>query len=227
MNKSKLEQEMGIQFKDKKLLTQALTHSSYTREKNLSRAECNERLEFLGDAFFDAIIGEELYHRLPQKKEGFLTKSRALIVCEESLAEKAKTLSLGDYLQLGKGETVTGGREKASILADAMEAIIGAIYLDRGYEITKAFVLALFADRVQAVVCGQIHNDYKSAFQEKIQKKGPISIEYHLVSAKGPDHDKLFCVELRVNGEVYGSGSGKSKKEAEQNAAKEAMKGEA
>ncbi|MEA4922105.1 MAG: ribonuclease III [Eubacteriaceae bacterium] len=223
MTRNDFQSKTGYVFKDAGLLEQAVTHSSYTREKNLPRAECNERLEFLGDAFFDAIIGEELYDRLPSKKEGYLTKYRALVVCENSLAEMGRRLGVGEMLKLGKGEEMTGGRNRESIIADAMEAIIGAIYKDSGYDRTKELVLGLFAQRINDAVSGKLHTDYKSEFQEKMQSRGPVQIQYVLVDEEGPDHAKIFYVKVLVNDVVYGQGKGHSKKEAEQNAAREAI----
>lgn len=222
MEKS-LEETLGYNFEKRELLEQALTHSSYTRENNLPRAKCNERVEFLGDAFFDAIVGEELYIRLPDKKEGYLTKYRALIVCESSLAEAARAIQLGQYLKLGKGEEGTGGRDRESVIANAMEAMIGAVYLDGGYDAAKEFVMKYFEKRINDAVDGKLHNDYKSEFQEKAQRHGSVHIQYALVDEEGPDHDKTFYVKLLVNNQVQGEGSGKSKKEAEQNAAKDAI----
>lgn len=223
MNKIEFENKIGHTFEDRRLLEQALTHSSFTREKNLPRAECNERLEFLGDAFFDAIVGEELYNRLPDKKEGYLTKYRALVVCEKSLAEIGRKMGVGELLKLGKGEMRSGGRERESMIADSMEAIIGAVYKDAGYDKTKRFVLALFSKRIDDAVAGIIHNDYKSEFQEKIQSRGPAVIQYVLVDEEGPDHAKTFYVKVLVDDIAYGEGKGHSKKEAEQEAAKEAI----
>jgi len=223
VNKNKLQEEIGYRFNNEKLIEQALTHSSYTREKNLPRAECNERLEFLGDAFFDAIIGEELYNRLPTKKEGYLTKYRALVVCEASLAQVGRKLEIGELLKLGKGENQSGGRNRESVIADAMEAIIGAIYKDGGYETVRELVLKLFDQRIDDAVNGRLHSDYKSEFQERMQSKGPAEIQYVLMDEQGPDHAKIFYIKVLVDDVAYGEGTGHSKKEAEQQAAKEAI----
>lgn len=223
MGKEELQSRIGYNFKDLSLLDLALTHSSYTRESHMPRTACNERLEFLGDAFFDAIIGEELYKRLPDVKEGYLTKYRAVIVCEESLAEAARKVGLGENMRMGHGEIISGGRKRDSIIADAMESVIGAVYLDCGYEGAKEFVLRLFGPRVEAALLGKLHSDYKSEFQEKMQTDGPVAISYDLTREEGPDHDKTFFVELSAGGKIMGRGSGKSKKEAEQQAAKNAL----
>ncbi|MEG0291621.1 MAG: ribonuclease III [Anaerovoracaceae bacterium] len=220
------EEKIKYKFKDRSLLELALTHSSYAKENGLSRNKCNERLEFLGDAFFDAIIGEELYKIRPNDKEGVLSKTRADVVCETSLAKVARSLGMGDLIKMGKGEIVTKGNEKDSILADAVEAVIGAIYLESGYDTVKGVVLDLFKDLIVEAISGKLNVDYKSAFQEMMQKKGTVSIKYSLLKTDGPDHQKTFFVELTVDGEKFGFGVGKSKKEAEQAAAKSALVGD-
>jgi len=220
-----LQQKLNYSFYDQDLLETALTHSSYTREKDKA-VQCNERLEFLGDAFFDAIIGEEMYKSFPDKEEGFLSRIRATIVCEKSLSMKAEAFALGGYLKIGRGEEKTGGRNKPSILADTMEAIIGAVYLDGGFESAKAFVLDVFADVLEDARHGKyIVTDYKSALQELLQSKGITQIKYILTEESGPDHDKTFRVELHVNGKREAEGVGKTIKSAEQNAAEMALKG--
>lgn len=221
--KNDIQEKIGYIFTDDSLLKDALTHSSYTKEHHLPRSRCNERLEFLGDAFFDAIIGEALYQMGPQKEEGYLTKLRALIVCESSLEAVAKELDIGSLLLLGKGEEQTGGRQRKSVLADAMEAIIGAIFLDAGYEGTKEVVLRLFQSRMEAAVNGKLHSDYKSQLQEMIQHDQIADIQYVITGESGPDHRKVFYVDVLIDGIVSGSGEGRSKKEAQQHAAKEAV----
>lgn len=204
-------------------LERALTHSSYNREKNTKHQD-NERLEFLGDAFFDAIISAELYKRMETVTEGRLTKTRALVVCESSLAKAARKFNLGQYIYIGHGEEVAGGRDKDSILADAMEAVIGALYMDAGYETTQQFVLGVFADTINAAVEGKLFSDYKSEIQETLQKNGRnVAIVYETDKEEGPAHDKTFFVHLSYDGKILGDGRGKSKKEAEQNAAKAAI----
>lgn len=217
-----LEDRIGYQFSDKDLLCNALTHSSLIKENGEGK-KSNERLEFLGDAFFDAIIGEELYKIFPQKEEGFLSRIRATLVCEKSLAKEARKLSLGEFLLLGKGEERSGGRERESILADAMEAVMGAIYLDGGFEVLKKVVLEIFNDAIEDAKRGKyVITDYKTTLQEKLQSRGVTDISYELINETGPDHNKTFYVQLKVNGVPETQGTGKSKKQAEQQAA-EAM----
>lgn len=226
MNNRDFEKVIQYTFRDKELLNKALTHSSYCREHAVETKNNNERLEFLGDAFFDAIISVELYNRLTQVDEGKLTKTRALIVCEKSLAQIARRLGIGDYLNMGKGEELSGGRHRESILADAVEAVIGAIYIDSGYEEAARFVSREFADTIDNAVAGKLFTDYKTQVQEALQKRGRKTvISYHLDKETGPDHDKTFYVHLVCNGKTLGSGSGKSKKEAEQKAAKATLEG--
>ena len=204
-------------------LETALTHSSFNREKNTKHQD-NERLEFLGDAFFDAVISVELYERLKHVTEGKLTKTRALIVCESALAQVARDYELGSYLNLGHGEDTGGGRHKDSILADSMEAVIGAIYLDGGYQAMQNFVKKSFSRMIDQAIDGKLFSDYKSEVQEILQGKGkPVTIAYETDREEGPAHDKTFFVHLSCNGEIMGKGIGKSKKEAEQNAAKQTL----
>lgn len=220
-----LEEKISYVFRDGKLLLTSVTHSSYVKEH--SREEkSNERLEFLGDAFFDAIIGEELFKMFPNKEEGFLSRTRAALVCEKSLANEARKLGLGEYLRLGNGEEKSGGRTRESILADAMEAVIGAVYIDGGFEEVKRVVLSLFEKTIDDARHGKyVINDYKTALQEKLQSRGITDIRYTLVKEMGPDHDKTFIVQLEVDGEPKTKGRGKSKKQAEQQAAEEMMEG--
>ena len=221
---AELQERIGYHFNDEELLQTALTHSSYTREKNRT-SQCNERLEFLGDAFFDAIIGEELYKSFPDQEEGFLSRIRATIVCEKSLALKAAVIGLGEFIRIGKGEEKTGGRKKESILADTMEAIIGAIYLDGGFDQAKRVVLDIFADVMEDARHGKyLVTDYKTALQELLQGEGNASIRYKLTGESGPDHNKTFHVELFVNGAYESDGIGKTIKQAEQHAAEVALK---
>ena len=222
MNNGDFEKKIQYIFKDKELLNKALTHSSFCREHGTEVKNNNERLEFLGDAFFDAIISVELYKLLEKVDEGKLTKTRDLIVCEKSLAQVARRLDIGAYLNMGKGEEHSGGRHRESILADAVEAVVGAIYLDGGFEEAFRFVSREFAKTIEDALAGRIFTDYKTQVQEVLQKRGKkIIISYHLDREEGPDHDKTFYVHLSCNGKVLGRGSGKSKKEAEQNAARE------
>lgn len=223
MKIKEFEQKIGYQFQNRNYLETALTHSSFNREKNTKHQD-NERLEFLGDAFFDAVISVELYERLKHVTEGKLTKTRALIVCESALAQVARGYELGSYLNLGHGEDTGGGRHKDSILADSMEAVIGAIYLDGGYQAMQNFVKKSFSRMIDQAIDGKLFSDYKSEVQEILQGKGkPVTIAYETDREEGPAHDKTFFVHLSCNGEIMGKGIGKSKKEAEQNAAKQAL----
>lgn len=227
-NLQELENRIGYHFRDKNLLLNALTHSSFSSEHGLEYCMNNERLEFIGDGFLDAIVGTELYKLMPKAHEGVLSKNRAEVVCEESLAEAARKLGLGDVIQLGRGEFLNGGRDKDSILADAIEAVIGASIIDGGYEAGKTIVLGLFKEKIGLAVQGKLNSDYKSKLQEILQDKyKSIKINYVLVHEEGPDHDKVFNVDVVVNGRILGSGSGKSKSKAEQAAAENVLsKGE-
>lgn len=219
-----LEKKLGYEFRDKKLLKHALIHSSYAAEHGMEYEENNERLEFIGDAYLDAVIGKKLYESMPHEPEGVLSKTRANIVCEGSLARVARQISLGDFLMLGHGEELHGGRDKDSILSDAMEAVIGAIIIEAGYDICDHVVLKLFRENVVLALQGKLYHDYKSALQERLQgmqKKGHV--DYVLVSEDGPDHDKTFTVEVRSDGRVLGTGTGKNKKTAEQEAARNVL----
>ncbi len=219
MNFSEFENIIGYEFKNKSLLETALTHSSYKNEKQLSR-DCNERLEFLGDSVLGVITAEYFYKHLSHLPEGEMTKKRAGCACEKSLHGFANEINLGKYILLGKGEENTGGRKRASILADAFEAVIAAIYLDGGLESARNFVLDFVkkaADRQLSFV------DYKTELQEIIQKNPDEHLTYVLVGESGPDHDKRFEVEVLLNTNVIGCGTGRSKKNAEQQAAKQAL----
>jgi ribonuclease III len=224
VSNSKLESLTGYHFRDGSLLKTALNHSSYINECRIRDENSNERLEFLGDAIFDAVISEYLFNRLEHSEEGELTKKRAAIVRESSLAECANKLGLGDFLMLGKGEENTGGRHRKSILADAMEAVIGAIYVDGGYNAAKQFILTAFSETIESVTAGERCIDFKTAIQERLQTNGDVAISYIIEKEEGPDHNKIFYVKLEACGGVMGRGSGKNKKEAEQNAAKDALK---
>ena len=222
-----LEKKLGYSFNDRDLLITALTHSSYAKESG-GEIRYNERLEFLGDAFFDAVIGEEFFRRFEDKEEGFLSRMRAQVVCESSLASCAKAMDIGGYLRLSRGEEKTGGRNRQSILADAMEALIGAIYLDGGFETVKKVVLDLFAEEVDRASRGESDNrDHKTRLQEILQARGIRDIRYESVDESGPDHDKTFTAGLYVNGKLMSEGKGKSKKEAQQQAAKITLEREA
>jgi len=211
------------QFNDIHLLETALTHSSCCSDMKNKGMENNEKLEFLGDAILDAIISEYLYKNQETKGEGILSKVRASIVCEKSLAEIGRKLRIGQYIQMGKGEELTGGRDRDSIVADAMEAVIGAIYLDRGYLPAQIFVLTYFQETIEEAMQGKRNKDYKTRLQEKLQIKGDIVIEYVLEKEEGFAHDKTFHMKLLVSGSEMGKGMGKNKKEAEQAAARDAL----
>ena len=226
MNSSRIqefEEKIQYHFRDRTLLRNALMHSSFHIGKEKNGPYNNERLEFLGDAFFDAIISEELYGRLPQVEEGTLTKLRAKIVCERTLAAYGNKIEIGQYLLLGRGEEKSGGRHRDSIIADAAEAVIGAIFLDGGYESARSFVLGLFGQAVQEAISGKLQADYKSEIQEKVQASSHKALEYRVTHETGPDHDKVFYVDLRLGDTLIGQGCGRSKKEAEKNAAKAAL----
>jgi ribonuclease-3 len=220
---NKFEEIIGYSFKDKDYLILALSHSSFANEDKKESLKSNERLEFLGDALLNVVISEKLFNDCNNLAEGDLTKIRANIVCESSLAKCAKKISIGDYLLLGKGEETSGGRKRVSILSDACEALFGAIYCDSGMREVKKFILKHMKDIIIQSVSGNIFYDYKSQLQESVQKNGETVIEYELVSEKGPDHNKLFTVRVKVNENVLGTGNGRTKKEAEMNAAKSAL----
>ncbi len=228
INISELENRIGYSFKNKDLLKTAMTHSSYASEHGLSYELNNERLEFIGDGYLDAIIGNKLYTIMSNSHEGALSRNRADVVREESLADIARKIKLGDYLYLGKGEESHGGRNKNSILADAFEALVGAVISDGGFNKGEELVLRLFDEKIDQAVKGKLNKDYKSKLQEKLQEKyRSVKIEYSLVSESGPDHDKTFSVQVAVDGKVLGKGSGKSKAKAEQAAAEHVLsKGE-
>ncbi|WP_326828274.1 ribonuclease III [Tissierella pigra] len=219
-----LEEILHYKFKDIKLLKKALTHSSYANENKLKVTDNNERLEFLGDTIISLIVSQYLYKKYPNYPEGELTKIRAKVVCESSLAFAAHKMELGKYLLLGKGEESTGGRERESILADATEALVGAIYMDSDFEAVNKLLLKNFeADIVHAVAKGALFIDYKTELQENLQKITRGKIEYKVVKEEGPDHNKIFYMDLIVDDKIVGTGTGRSKKEAEQMAAKEAL----
>lgn len=214
-----LQNSIGYHFKNTALLSRALTHSSYANEYNLSAGD-NERLEFLGDSVLGFITAEYLFSNHRDFPEGELTKLRAYAVCEKSLFAYAQEIELGKYLKLGKGEERTGGRERPSVLSDAFEAVIAAIYLDGGMDEAKKFVLRFVVPYVEAK---PTFKDYKTALQEVVQQNHGEALEYVLVSESGPDHNKRFEIEVHLNSNVLGRGVGGSKKKAEQNAAKEAL----
>lgn len=220
----RLEDKIGYEFRDKQLLRTALTHSSYANESRDKRMECNERIEFLGDSVLSLVTSEYIYKQYRQNPEGELTKIRATVVCEQALFEVATELGINDWLLLGKGEEAGGGRRRPSILSDAMEAIIGAIYLDGGFEPAQKFVLTYLKPKIALAAKGKSFHDYKTMLQEIVQKSKEEVLSYRLVSESGPDHDKHFVVEVLLNSNVFSNGEGRSKKEAEQMAAKSALR---
>ena len=216
-----LETAIGYRFQNITFLQNALAHSSYANERWHNSLMSNERLEFLGDSILGMVVADHLYRSFPNRPEGELTRMRADMVCERALAKVAHQIGLGDHILLGKGEEQGGGRSRESILADAVESIIAACYLDGGMDAAKQLVERFVLSDVPAV---KLHNtDYKTALQELVQQKKNQTIQYTLVGESGPDHDKQFRVELSINGEVIGSGTGTSKKRAEQEAAKTAI----
>ena len=217
----KLQQKIGYRFRSPELLETALTHSSYANEHRESGTDYNERLEFLGDSVLGMIAAEHLFRNELNMPEGKMSRYRAELVCERSLAAVADEIGLGRLLRLGKGEESGGGRERPSIKADAVEAVLAAIYLDGGMEPAVRFVERFVLSRMQAAE--QENHDWKTELQEVLQKEGPTDIEYVLEGESGPDHDKRFVMAVKWHGEVVGSGEGRSKKQAEQLAAKVAL----
>ncbi len=211
-----LENNIGYHFRDKSLLRTALTHSSYANE-NKEELPFNERLEFLGDAVLQLVVSEKLFTEHPESPEGDMSRIRAALVCEEALDDYAGKINLGKFLYLGKGEEMSGGRSRPSILADAFEALIGAVFLDGGIESAKKFILSFVDERHLPL------SDYKTLLQEIIQQNPGERLSYEVHSESGPDHDKVFEIWVLLNSNVIGKGKGKSKKRAEQAAAKEAL----
>lgn len=217
-----LEARIGYKFHDRRLLQNALMHSSYANENRARGCTSNERLEFLGDSVLGMVTAMRLYRLYPDMPEGKLSRLRAELVCEQSLHAVALELGLGSYIRLGHGEARNGGRERPSILADAVEAIIAAIYLDGGLESAQRFIL----DHILTGLAeGQMHHvaDYKTDLQERVQRKPGQALEYSLLSESGPDHNKSFTMNVLLNGSEIGRGTGRTKKEAEQSAAKSAL----
>ena len=216
--------KIAYTYKNISLLKEALAHSSYANEHRADNVRDNERLEFLGDAILDLIISEYLFKKYPEMPEGDLSKLRASIVCEASLAQVAKEINLGEYILLGKGEERTGGRDRASILADAFEALTGSLFVDGGLEIAKKFLTDTLVKKVEKIKSLEdIYTDYKTLLQECVQRCSNNPISYKVVAEVGPDHDKHFQVEVWHEDSCLGTGTGKSKKEAEQDAAKSAL----
>ena len=216
----KLEEKLGYTFQNRALLENALTHSSYANENKHTGAQSNERLEFLGDSVLGMVTADYLYRVHPDLPEGDLTRTRAALVCEGSLVEVAQQLELGAYLKLGKGEDAGGGRERPSIVADAVDAVLAAVYLDGGIGSARKIIQRFILDREEEKSGSR---DYKTALQELVQRESGQVLAYRLVGSTGPDHAKRFQVEVELNGAPVGAGEGRSKKEAEQMAAKAAI----
>ena len=217
-----LEERLGYSFRNRALLETALTHSSYANENRASGIVCNERLEFLGDSVLGVTVADFLYRHFPDMPEGRMTRLRAELVCEQSLHRVALELHQGDYLRLGKGEEHNGGRKRASILSDAVEAVIAAMYLDAGMETAAGFIHRCLLDDVRAIETPTF-TDYKTSLQELVQRHSGQVLSYELVGEEGPDHAKTFRVQVCLNGDPIGRGIGRTKKEAEQAAAANAL----
>ena len=223
MNKgtiAEFEKEVGYCFQDKQLLVTALTHSSFSNEKRWEKYQCNERLEFLGDAVLELVSSEFIFRGNPKMPEGEMTRTRASYVCEPTLALCAREIHLGEYLQLGKGEEMTGGRERDSVLSDALEATIGAVYMDGGFEPAKAYIENHILKDIENK---KLFYDSKTTLQEIVQSKEGAKLEYTLLKEEGPDHHKKYTCAVVVNGEQLSTGVGQTKKKAEQAAAYEAI----
>lgn len=218
---AEVEKEIGYCFKDKSLLLEAITHSSYVNEMRINKRSDYERLEFLGDSVLELISSEFLYEKYPEVPEGGLSKKRASMVCEPSLAICARNMNFGKYIFFGKGEELAGGREKESILSDVVEAVLGGIYLDSGLEAAKEYVYVKILSSLQEE---ELFVDSKSALQELVSQGIGGSLEYEIVEESGPEHDKLFTMSVSLDGNELARGSGHTKKSAQQKAAKEAIK---
>lgn len=216
-----LEKIIGYEFKDKTLITRALTHSSYANEQKINKTGDYERLEFLGDAVLELVSSDFFYNEYPDMPEGQLTKTRSSYVCEPALAYCARDFELDTFIKLGKGEERTGGRNRDSIVSDVCEAVIGALYLDGGMDVAHSFIHKYILSDLENK---KLFFDSKSLLQELVQSMNHTSLDYKLVKEEGPDHDKLFVVEVYVGGTVAGVGEGKTKKGAEQQAAYQAIK---
>ena len=218
-----LEKKLNYTFRDPGLLGEALSHSSYANEHRSAGLRSNERLEFLGDSVLGFVTAEFLFLQHPDLPEGDLTRIRAALVCEQSLYEVARKLDLGRYLKLGRGEEAGGGRERTSILADATEAVFAAVYLDGGMEEATALIHRVLLDKEREEAVEDRRRDYKTELQELVQRKSGSSLGYQMTGASGPDHAKVFEAAVVLNGEEFSKGTGHSKKEAQQAAAKEAL----
>ena len=224
MNALKEFQEIiGYKFTNEEYLRVALTHSSYAHENKNKNIKFNERLEFLGDSVLGLIVSKYIFENYPQLPEGNLTKIRAAVVCEKSLYERTMDIDLGKYLILGKGEIQTGGRTRPSILSDAYEAVIAAVFIDSNMDVVREWVLGQLYETIEAAAKGKISKDFKTEFQEEAQTMGDVNIRYKVVGSSGPDHNKTFEVNVYLNDVLMGEGEGTSKKKAEQNAAQNAL----
>lgn len=219
---NRLKDLLGFEWNNEELLHLAMTHSSYSYE-NKDRLLNNQRMEFLGDAVLELLASELLYHLFPERTEGELTKFRASAVCESSLARLARGLNLGRCLYMGRGEERSGGRERPSILADSFESLLGAVYLDQGLEVARKFLLELIQPLIDDIIKGNLDRDFKTELQELLQKKSGEPVNYIILREEGPDHQKVFTAGVVHNGREMGRGSGHSKKEAEQQAARIAL----
>lgn len=218
-----LEKKLNYTFRNPALLSEALSHSSYANEHRAAHLNSNERLEFLGDSVLGFVTAEFLFVQHPDLPEGDLTRIRAALVCEQSLYEVARKLELGKFLKLGRGEETGGGRERTSILADATEAVFAAVYLDGGVAAASQLIHRVLLDAEREEVVEERRKDYKTALQELVQRQADQVLTYHMIGEQGPDHAKIFQAEVMLNGKPLGTGSGHSKKEAEQAAAKAAL----
>jgi len=218
-----LQSTLGVTFENTSLLEQSLIHRSYLNENVDLELSSNERLEFLGDALIGLAVADDLYRRFPELQEGDLTKLRAAVVCGDSLAQVGRSLNLGDYLYLGRGEDLGGGRKRERNLACAFEALIGAVLLDRGYNVARELLLTLLKETINQAAEQLDEMDYKSHLQELMQLKQQVTPTYRVIKTEGPDHDREYNVEVVVGGMVVGSGSGKSKQQAEKDAARVAL----
>lgn len=219
---NRLKETLSISWHDESLLHLAMTHSSYSYE-NKDKLLNNQRLEFLGDAVLELLVSEYLYRLFPEKTEGYLTKMRAAAVCEPALARLARQLHLGRCLYMGRGEERSGGRERPSILADSFESLLGAVYLDKGLEEARRFLLKYIQPLIEDIIKGHLDRDFKTELQELLQKKSGESVNYVILREEGPDHDKIFTAGVIYMGQEMGRGTGHSKKEAEQHAARIAL----
>ncbi|MGM9550901.1 MAG: ribonuclease III [Clostridia bacterium] len=220
MDTELLEKNLGYKFKDKKLLEVAITHTSFANEKH---TQSYERLEFLGDAVLQMLTSRYIYVNYPDFPEGKMSKMRANIVCEQTLFEIAKKLGIDKFARLGKGEETSGGRNRPSILADMVEAVLAAVYLDGGIDKAREIIFDAYGHIIEKAAIGELNFDYKTALQEKLQEKGSVKIEYLLIKDEGPAHNKTFTMAVASENKIIGTGVGKTKQEAQQMAAKEAL----